>query len=423
MTETRPTMDRMIERVAVISFHSSPLLEPGVGDSGGMTVYVRRIAEALSRRGIATDIYTRSDEGRTRATELSPAVRVVRVAAGPEGPVAKEDVPDYVDQFVEGIRLFATAQHLRYHVIHSHYWPSGLAGRRLGEAWGLPLVHSHHTLGLVKNRELAPGDHPEPQSRVDGERAVIEGADVLVVSTDDEWQQLACYYGASHDLLKTIHPGVDHRAFTPGPRHEARLRTGIGEGLILLYVGRIQPLKGLDLAVRSVEQLVPALDERVSLVVVGGPSGPTGPRELARLQALSAELGVVDRVSFVGPKPHSSLPDYYRAADALVMCSHSESFGLAALEAHACGLPVVATATGGLSHIVDEGSSGFLVDTRDPGVFAARLKTLLSDPHLRSAFGSEAARRAESFSWERTADALLELYRCLAEREPELCTC
>lgn len=416
-------MNPMIERLAVISLHSSPLLEPGEGDSGGMTVYVRHVAEALTRVGVATDIYTRADDGLTRAIEMSPGVRVIKIAAGPTGGVPKEEVPDYVDDFVEGVRLYATAQRLRYHVIHSHYWPSGLAGRRLAAGWDIPLVHSHHTLGLVKNHRLAPGDRPEPQMRVDGEREVIESADVLVASTDDEWQQLACLYAAPHDRLKTIHPGVDHAIFSPGPRDAARRATGLGDELVLLYVGRIQPLKGLELALRSVEQLVPALDRSLSLVVVGGPSGATGSDELDRLKSLSRDLGIEDNVRFVGPKPHSGLPDFYRAADALVMCSHSESFGLAALEAQACGLPVVSTATGGLAHIVGEGSSGFLVPTRDPAVFAGRLKTLLSDSALRTSFGLEAARRAHTFSWTTTADALLDLYECLSKQEPELCTC
>ncbi|MDQ3954182.1 MAG: glycosyltransferase [Actinomycetota bacterium] len=413
----------MVERVAVLSLHSSPLLEPGAGDSGGMTVYVRNVAEALREVGVSTDIYTRADDGHTRATELFPGVRVIKVPAGPTGPVLKEEVPGYIDDFVDGVRLFASAQRLRYHVIHSHYWPSGLAGGRLAAGWDVPLVHSHHTLGLVKNHRLAPGDRPEPQMRVDGEREVIEAADVLVASTDDDWQQLACLYAAPHDRIKTIHPGVDHEVFSPGPPDDARRITGLGDGPVLLYVGRIQPLKGLELALRSVEQLVPALDRPLTLVLVGGPSGPTGSVELAGLKTLARDLGIEDHVRFVGPKAHAALPDFYRAADALVMCSHSESFGLAALEAQACGLPVVATSTGGLAHIVGEGASGFLVATRDPAVFAARLKTLLSDSALRAAFGLEAARRAHAFSWATTADALLELYECLSRREPELCTC
>jgi D-inositol-3-phosphate glycosyltransferase len=223
--------------------------------------------------------------------------------------------------------------------------------------------------------------------------------------------------------LKTIHPGVDHDVFSPGPQAAARSRVGLGDELVLLYVGRIQPLKGLELALRSVEQLVPALDRPLSLVVVGGPSGTTGSEELHRLKDLARDLGIEENVRFVGPKAHSALPDFYRSADALVMCSHSESFGLAALEAQACGLAVVATATGGLAHIVGEGISGFLVASRDPSVFAARLKTLLSDSALRASFREQAVLRAHTFSWVTTADALLELYECLSKRQPELCTC
>lgn len=412
-------------RVAVLSYHSSPLDEPGSGDAGGMTVYVRHLADALARTGTSTDIFTRATGDLRAPVMLSPEVRVVPIVAGPDGVVPKERLQEHISEFTAGIRAFATAQRIRYDLLHSHYWQSGLAGMSLRDAWGVPLVHSPHTLGRVKNRSLAPGDSPEPALRIAGEDAIKAGADVVIASTDDELEQLGCLYGVSHDRLKTLHPGVDHRVFRPLDRSDARRRLDLSDDeAVMLYVGRIQPLKGIDLAISALEELVPVLDRRVRLVVAGGASGRNGDREVARLRAFADELGVLDNVVFAGPQPHDRLPLFYSAADVVTVCSYSESFGFAALEAHACGAPVVGTAVGGLSHVVRDGRSGFLVETRDPSIFAARLKTLLSDDDLRRAFAAEAGASAAAFSWERTAEAFLELYECLVRTEdPELCTC
>jgi D-inositol-3-phosphate glycosyltransferase len=308
--------------------------------------------------------------------------------------------------------------------VHSHYWQSGLAAKELAGAWGIPLVHSHHSLGRVKNGSLAPGDRPEPVLRLAGEEETIAAADVLVASTDDEWQQLACLYGAPHDRLKTIHPGVDHEIFHPEGRLQARRALGLRNEAVMLYVGRIQPLKGLDLAIEAVARLAPTIDRQIVFIVAGGGSGPGGSQEVERLQELAAARGVQDIVRFVGPQPHRALPIYYRAADVLVVCSHSESFGLTALEAHACGTPVVGTAVGGLSHVVRNGSSGFLVESRDPSVFAERLRDVLVPDSLHPDLRAEAITSAAMFSWNRAAVALIELFECLmAERLPEACTC
>lgn len=412
-------------RIAVLSYHSSPLDEPGSGDAGGMTVYVRHLADALARTGTSTDIFTRAIGDLRTPVTLSPGVRVVPIAAGPEGNVPKERLQEHIAEFTAGIRAFATSQRIVYDLLHSHYWQSGLAGVSLKETWGVPLVHSPHTLGRVKNRSLAPGDSPEPALRIAGEDAIKAGADVVIASTDDELEQLGCLYGVSHDRLKTLPPGVDHRVFRPRERDASRRELGLGEDdAVMLYVGRIQPLKGIDLAISALEELVPALDRRVVLVVVGGASGHNGDSEVARLNVLASDLGVADNIVFAGPQPHDRLPLYYSAADVVTVCSYSESFGFAALEAHACGAPVVGTAVGGLSHVVRDGRSGFLVECRDPSIFAARLKTLLSDDDLLRDFSGEATVSAAAFSWERTADAFLELYECLVRTEdPELCTC
>jgi D-inositol-3-phosphate glycosyltransferase len=390
-----------------------------------MTVYVRQLAEALERRGVHTDIFTRAASLTPRVLPISPRVRVVSIDAGPRQPVHKETLTRYVDEFAAGVRAFATMERTGYDVVHSHYWQSGLAGMSVARRWGVPLVHSQHTLAQVKNAYLAPGDSPEPASRLEGEATVIQGADVLIASTDDEWRQLSCLYDASHDRLKTVHPGVDHRIFRPADRSGARSELGLDDDdAVMLYVGRIQPLKGLELAIQAAEQLVPALDRRVVFLVVGGASGPSGERELGRIRDLVDFRGLGDNVRFVGAQPHRALPTFYNAADVLVVCSHSESFGLAALEAHACSIPVVGTPVGGLSYVVRDGTSGWLVRDRDPAALAQRLKTILSDRHLRESFSAAAVRSARQFSWDRTAAIFQELYDCLVrEPSPHACTC
>lgn len=411
-------------RVAVVSYHSSPNHEPGSGDAGGMTVYVRRLAEALSAQGITTDVFTRSTDETRSPLLLSPGVRVIPIEAGPRVALPKEELQQHLAAFVAGVRAFALANRISYDLIHSHYWQSGLAASELARSWSIPLVHSHHTLGRVKNRFLAPGDDPEPDLRLVGEAEVIGAADVLVASTDDEQNQLACLYGASHDRLKTLHPGVDHGVFRPLDRAAARAELGLGDQAVMLFVGRIQRLKGIDLAIAALAELVPALDREVRLVVVGGASGRGGEAEVRRLRDLAVDLEVAQHVEFAGPQPHDRLPVFYNAADVVTVCSHSESFGFAALEAHACGTPVVGTAVGGLSHIVRDGRSGFLVGSRDPSVFAARLKTVLSDADLQAEFSRQAIASAAGSSWPDTAAKFVELYECLVrERFPEACTC
>ena len=414
--------DRAVRHIGVISYHSSPLTEPGAGDAGGMTVYVRELAAALARRGIATDIFTRATYDARHPVCLEPGVRVVPIPAGPPA-ASKEELASYLDEFTDGIVAFATAQRIAYDVVHSHYWQSGIAARVLASRWGVPLIHSSHTLAKVKNRFLAPGDLPEPLHRIVGESEVLKASDVLVASTVEERDQLMSLYGVPQERIKTIYPGVDHDLFRPGDGN-ARDELGLEDSAVLLFVGRIQPLKGVELAIRAVEQLVPALDRDVQLLVVGGASGPAGDSEVARLRALTRELDLDGHIRFLGPRRRAELPRLYRAADAVVVCSHSESFGFAALEAHACGIPVVATAVGGLAHVVAEGRSGFLVDTRDAADFAARLKTVLSDGDLRTRFSNEAISASARFTWDKTADQMVELYECLVRvAEPEACTC
>ena len=414
-----------MSRVAVIAYHSSPLLEPGRGDAGGMSIYVREVARALAKQGVRTDVFTRGLTRSPEVVDLFPHVRVISIPAGPPRALSKLALVAHIETFAAGVTDLARDLWLEYDLIHSHYWQSGIAGRTLALRWDVPLVHSNHTLGKVKNRFLPPGDSEEPLSRIEGEGDVIHAADTLIASTDEELEQLACLYGASHDRLKTIYPGVDHGTFTPGSKLEARKQLGLApDEAILAYVGRIQPLKGLDLAVQAVEQLDSALERPVRLLIVGGDSGSGSGSEEVRLRDLAASLGIEHAIRFEGPRAHERTPLYYRAADAVVVCSYSESFGLSALEAQACGTPVVGTDVGGLRHIVRDGASGFLVESRDASVFAARLKTLLSDEMLLADFSRAAVASASHFTWERTAEALQELYECLiAYRMPEACTC
>lgn len=414
-----------MRRVAVIAYHSSPLIEPGVGDAGGMTVYVREVARVMAKLGIRTDVFTRSATGALEVTDIYPAVRVIAVPAGPGSRIGKADLVAYIPEFVNGMSAFAEENHLDYELVHSHYWQSGLAGAEISERWSVPLVHSNHTLAKVKNQYLPPGDTPEPASRLDGEHSVIAGADILIASTDEEWQHLACLYGASHDRIKTIYPGVDHGLFSPGSKDEARRELGLEpDGAVLTVVGRIQPLKGLGLGLEALEQLAGALDRSVTLLIVGGASGSAGEAEERRLKSLVRSLGITSNVRFEGPQPHEHTPVYYRAADALLVCSFSESFGLSALEALASGTPVVGTDVGGLRHMVQDGESGFLSGSREPSGFAARLKTLLGDPQLQASFAQAALESSRDFTWERTGRELAELYDCLiTERLPEFCTC
>lgn len=416
--------DVSLRRIALVSYHSSPLDEPGAGDAGGMTVYVRGVAGAMARRGIRTDIFTRATTSDLRSTELAPGVRVIPVEAGPVEIIEKESAARYISDFTARVRAHSLSQRISYDLVHSHYWQSGLAAKDLARAWGVPLVHSHHTLGRVKNTSLAPGDRPEPALRLVGEEQTIAAADVLVASTDEEWNQLSCLYGADHDRLKTIHPGVDRAVFHPGDRGEARKTLGLGDEAVILSVGRIQPLKGLDLLIEAAALVAPRLDRDLVLLIAGGASGSKGHAELDRLSKLAADRGLQHAVRFVGPQPHRNLPTFYRAADVVAVASHSESFGLSALEAHACGTPVLATAVGGLSYIVRDGRSGFLVNSRDPRVFADRALDVLGDRTMHAAMRAEAADSAARFSWDTTASALIELYECLvAEELPEACTC
>lgn len=407
---------RLPRRVATLSVHTSPLDQPGTGDAGGMNVYVVEVARQLAGRGIEVEIFTRATSSDIPpVVEIAPGVLVRSVTAGPYEGLSKHDLPAQLCAFTSGV-LRAEAVHEPgwYDVVHAHYWLSGQVGWLAKERWGVPLVHSAHTLAKVKNASLAAGDSPEPYARVVGEEQVVAAADRLVANTPAEARDLVELYGADPRLVDVVAPGVDLERFRPGEATAARTRIGVPpDAIVLLFVGRIQPLKAPDLLLRAAARLVtgdPTLRQRLVVAIVGGPSG-SGLAQPESLQSLAASLGIADLVRFVPPVPQSELADYYRAATVAVVPSYNESFGLVAVEAQACGIPVVAAAVGGLRSAVRDGESGLLVDGHDPRDYAAAIARLLAMPRLRDRLARGALAHAAQFGWAATADRLLVTYR------------
>lgn len=398
--------------VAVLSMHTSPLVQPGVGDSGGMNVYVRELAGSLGQAGLDVRVYVRTwTEGLPERVAVEPGVEVVHVDAG-RIDLTKEELPGVVGSFADGVA--ADLARRPVDVLHANYWLSAVAGHELKHRLDLPLVATFHTLARVK----ADAGDTEPEARARAEARVIGCCDAICASNPVEAQQLVDFYGAEPDRLELVAPGVDHAFFSPGDRTGARVALGLDDRPTLLFVGRIQPLKGLVVAVEALARLA---DRSARLVVVGGPSGSEGAAEWTRVQALVRRLGLADRITFVPPQPHHLLSTWYRAADVVLVPSRSESFGLVALEAAACGVPVVAAAVGGLRTLVRHDETGFLVEGRDPADFAARVDELLAHPQRADAMGHAAALEARRYSWSTSAARLRRLYADLAVREPVLC--
>jgi D-inositol-3-phosphate glycosyltransferase len=402
--------------VATVSVHTSPLDQPGAGDAGGMNVYIVEVSRRLAARGIAVDVFTRATSSDLPpVVEMSPGVTVRHVSAGPFEGLGKEELPAQLCAFTAGV-LREEAQHEpgHYDVVHSHYWLSGQVGWLARDRWSVPLIHTAHTLAKVKNAALAAGDRPEPRARVIGEEQVVAEADRLVANTDDEARQLVDHYGADPRRTLVVPPGVDLDRFRPGDRAAARRALGVpADAVVLTFVGRIQPLKAPDLLLEAAARMLaddPALRDRLQVHVVGAPSG-SGLEAPRRLEELAGRLGIADRVRFLPPQAPDRLALHYRAADVAVVPSHNESFGLVALEAQACGTPVVAAAVGGLLTAVRDGVSGVLVDGRDPAAYAAAIRAVLA---RRPLLAAGARRHASDFSWDRTADTLVAAYTSAA---------
>lgn len=408
----RPTAPR---RVAMLSVHTSPLDQPGSGDAGGMNVYVVELARQLAAQGIAVEIFTRATgSDLPPAVPVAPGVLVRHVTAGPYEGLGKADLPGQLCALTAGV-LRAEAAHEPgwYDLVHSHYWLSGQVGWVAAERWGVPLVHTAHTLAKVKNLALADGDSPEPLMRVIGEQQVVDASTRLIASTPAEARELATLYDADPRDIDVVAPGVDLEVFRPGEASAARTRLGVPpDADLLLFVGRLQPLKAPDVLLRAAAQLLarePARRAGLVVAIVGGPSG-SGLEHPEALADLAAELGIADVVRFEKPVVQERLADWYRAASLVVVPSHNESFGLVALEAQACGTPVIAAAVGGLRTAVRDGVSGLLVEGHDPGSYADAMARVLSAPHWRRSLGAGAVRHAAQFGWAATAGGVLASY-------------
>src|SRR5215467_12603320 len=414
---------RVPRRIATLSVHTSPLDQPGTGDAGGLNVYVVQVAKRLAARGTEVEIFTRAVCRDTPAlTELAPGVLVRSVPAGPFEELDKHDLPAQVCQFtLEVLRAEAEAEPGRYDLLHAHYWLSGKVGAVAKERWGVPLVQSMHTLAKVKNAALAIGDAAEPEVRLRGEAEVVACADRLVANTDDEARQLIGHYGADPDRITVINPGVDLSVFQPGSQPEARKALGLPEdGVVLVFAGRVQPLKAPDVVLHAAARLIatdPALADRLTVAFVGGPSG-AGRNDPDGLLQLAGGLGLSRQVRLEPPCPQPELAQWYRAATLVMVPSYSESFGLVAMEAQACGTPVVAAAVGGLRTAVRHEHSGILVDSHDPGHYARAVRELIEAPARLARLARGAREHASRFGWSATVDSLLQLYTAVTAEAP-----
>ncbi|MGH3942744.1 MAG: D-inositol-3-phosphate glycosyltransferase [Pseudonocardiaceae bacterium] len=405
----------VLRRVAVLSVHTSPLEQPGTGDAGGMNVYIEQTATRMARRGVEVEVFTRAtSSGLAPVVELAPGVIVRHITAGPYEGLAKNELPAQLCAFTAGVlRAEAYREPGYYDVVHSHYWLSGQVGWLARDRWGVPLVHTAHTLAKVKNAALAGGDAPEPRTRVIGEEQVVAEADRLVANTPAEAVELVELYGADPADTVTIAPGVDLERFRPGSRGASRAKLGLApDAVVLAFVGRIQPLKAPDVLLHAAAEMLrrnPGLRPRLRVLIVGGPSG-SGLTEPTALHQLAATLGLSEQVLFTPPQGGSALAGVYRAADVVAVPSYNESFGLVALEAQACGTPVVAAQVGGLPVAVADGMSGQLVGGHHPADWADALSAVALHPRRRAELAAGAVTHARQFSWERTTEALLRVY-------------
>ncbi len=389
-----------------------------------MNVYVRELTRELGQMGIHVDVFTRSQDDHVPHVlhELGYGNRVVHVPAGPEHPVAREELAEYIPQFVEGIKYFACEKGITYDIIHSHYWMSGVAAAALSEIWGgTPIVHMFHTLGEMKNRIARTEAEREGEYRIDGERQVLRRADRVVVATLAELTQLRFLYKANARKLVVIPPGVDVSHFYPIPSDEAKLYVGLKpEDRMVLFVGRIEPLKGVDTLIQAMSSLQLKDDQRVHLAIIGGDPSASPQEmsaEMARLQKLCDDLSVGQTVVFLGKRDQDKLPYYYSAAELVVMPSHYESFGMVALEAMACGTPVIASEVGGLAYLVKDGETGFTIPDQEPDTLCEKISWLLNDRDMHESMSRRAVEYAQDYAWENIAKQIRNVYQGLMENK------
>ncbi len=405
----------MLRRIAMLSAHTSPLEQPGNGDAGGMNVYVLELSRQLAARGIEVEIFTRAtSRHQAPIVDAGPGIKVHHVAAGPFEGLQKNDLPSQLCSFVRDVlRAEVEREPGHFDLVHSHYWLSGQVGTVARERWDVPLVHTMHTMAKVKNAQLAVGDHAEPVGRIYGEEEIVRFADRLIANTEEERRELIELYAADSERVAVVHPGVDLEVFRSGRQAETRAMLGIAnDAALVLFAGRIQPLKAPDVVLRAAAEMLhrdPTLRGRLVVAVVGGASG-TGLDQPSALTDLSTALGLDDVVRFIPTVSQVGLADWYAAATTVCVPSYNESFGLVAIEAQACGTPVVAARVGGLTTAVADGVTGVLVDGHDPADYASAMLPLLVDADLREAMSQKAVQHAESFGWDITAERTLAVY-------------
>ncbi len=392
--------------------HTSPLDQPGIGDAGGMNIYVVENAARMAAMGVSVDIFTRRQHPELpEIVEISPGVRVRHLNIG-SAMATKEELPALIPALSDAFS--SVLENEKYDVLHSHYWISGKVAMPAAKKFGIPLAHTMHTMARVKNMNLAEGERPEPMIRVQGETQVVAAADALIANTDAEAASLVSLYEACPDAVSVVSPGVDLYTFTAGNgRKAAREAVGLSQDAhVLAFVGRIQPHKGPEVLIRAVAEMLshsPHLRPKIITIIMGGASG-SGVGEVERLKDLVNWLGITDVVRFEDPVPRAELPQWYRAADLVCVPSYSESFGLVALEAQACGTPVVATAVGGLRTAIADGISGVLVDGHDPRAWSSILARLIQEPQRRVLLSMGAIEHASHFGWDATARGTLDIY-------------
>jgi D-inositol-3-phosphate glycosyltransferase len=386
-------------RIAMISVHTSPLARPGGYAAGGMNVYVRETARHLAQRGYAVDVFTRDDGSRQEIVGLGPGARLVSISAGPRTPISKEAVPELLPEFLHGMRSFRQRHDLHYDLLHSHYWHAGWVASLLGPRWGVPHVTMFHTLGEVKNRARL-SEH-EPDQRIEAEERIARTADRIICAGEHERQVLVELYGADPCRTAVVPCGVDLHRFRPLDRAACRRSLGLAENPVVLFVGRVEPLKGIDILVEAMAQ-IERRDAR--LLIVGGDTQAA--EEIRRLHDRARALGIGERIAFTGAVDQAELPCYYNAADVCVVPSFYESFGMVAVEAMACGTPVIASRVGGLATTIRDGETGYLIPWRCPEPFAERIDLLIENDELRRNMGRTARRTMHRFGWPKVAAEL-----------------
>ncbi|AKK04657.1 D-inositol-3-phosphate glycosyltransferase [Corynebacterium mustelae] len=401
-------------RVAMISMHTSPLEQPGIGDAGGMNVYILNVATHLAKQGIEVDIFTRATRpSQGTVVEVAPNLKVINIVAGPYEGLAKEELATQLAAFAGGVIQFVKCNQLEYDLIHSHYWLSGQIGWLLRDIWEIPLVHTAHTLAAVKNHHRAPTDTAESEARRICEQQLVDNADVLVVNTHEETNDIVYHYDGLPEKIMVMSPGTDIDLFTPGTeRNTERARRELGipmDAKVVAFVGRLQEFKGPQVLIKAVgEMLRREPDRNLCALICGGASGASARMENYR--RLAESVGAAHRIRFLEPRPPEELVTIYRAADIVAVPSYNESFGLVAMEAQASGTPVIAARVGGLPIAVAEGDTGMLVDSHDPSDWADALGQLLDDDATRLRMSEDAVVHAANFSWASSAAKLASIY-------------